>query len=441
MKRKTKQVIKVSLLIIISFLFAEKNANAQCGVTSTSWCLLGNSGTTSTNYVGTIDPIPLIFKTTETEWMRITPSGNIGIFTIAPAYKLDVSGDINLTGALRIATAAGTAGQVLTSAGGGANTWTTPTNGTVTSVTGTLPISIASGTTTPAISITQAGNTIDGFLSSTDWNTFNNKITGNGTFNYIPKWTPDGTTLGNSSIFDNGNIGIGTTSPQANLEVKNGSVLFDGTTGNTPASGAGTRMMWVPSKAAFRAGVIGSTEWDATNIGIASVAFGYYTKANGNYSSAFGYNSTAQSYGSFVIGSYNIISGNSLLWVGTDPLFVIGNGSYSSGKVTFGNHAPAPIGGISPHNALTVLKNGSVGIGTPTPVNRLDVQGGVSIGTGYAGIKSAPGNGAIVQGNVGIGTATPTQTLDVNGRINVTNGVIQKGGAAITNTSDLGLYS
>jgi hypothetical protein len=44
-------------------------------------------------------------------------------------------------------------------------------------------------------------------------------------------------------------------------------------------------------------------------------------------------------------------------------------------------------------------------------------------------------------GNVGIGTTAPMQLLDVNGKINVTEGVIQKGGAAITATTDLGLYS
>lgn len=43
--------------------------------------------------------------------------------------------------------------------------------------------------------------------------------------------------------------------------------------------------------------------------------------------------------------------------------------------------------------------------------------------------------------NFGINTTGPIQTLDVNGRINVSNGVIQRGGAAITTTSDLGLYS
>jgi len=45
-------------------------------------------------------------------------------------------------------------------------------------------------------------------------------ITGSGTTNYVPKWTPDGATLGNSLIFDNGtNVGIGTTTPGAKLEV------------------------------------------------------------------------------------------------------------------------------------------------------------------------------------------------------------------------------
>ena len=44
-------------------------------------------------------------------------------------------------------------------------------------------------------------------------------------------------------------------------------------------------------------------------------------------------------------------------------------------------------------------------------------------------------------GNVGIGTSSSLQTLDVNGRINVANGVIQRGGTAITTTTDLGLYS
>lgn len=47
--------------------------------------------------------------------------------------------------------------------------------GTVTNVSGTLPISVATGTTTPVVSISQSGVATDGFLSSVDWNIFNNK--------------------------------------------------------------------------------------------------------------------------------------------------------------------------------------------------------------------------------------------------------------------------
>ena len=52
----------------------------------------------------------------------------------------------------------------------------TPANAStaVTSVTGTSPI-LSSGGTTPAISISQATASTSGYLSSTDWNTFNNK--------------------------------------------------------------------------------------------------------------------------------------------------------------------------------------------------------------------------------------------------------------------------
>lgn len=69
----------------------------------------------------------------------------------------------------------GTAGQVLTvNSGATAPQWSTPAAGTVTSVTGTAPIA-STGGATPAISISQSSATTDGYLSSVDWNTFNNK--------------------------------------------------------------------------------------------------------------------------------------------------------------------------------------------------------------------------------------------------------------------------
>jgi hypothetical protein len=49
-----------------------------------------------------------------------------------------------------------------------------PAQGTVTAVTATAPV-VSSGGTAPDISMPAANTTTNGYLSSTDWNTFNNK--------------------------------------------------------------------------------------------------------------------------------------------------------------------------------------------------------------------------------------------------------------------------
>lgn len=82
-----------------------------------------------------------------------------------------------------------------------------------------------------------------------------------------------------------------------------------------PASGAGTRMMWHGGKAAFRAGVVDSTQWDEVNVGTGSAAFGAGTRASarrplrraaharaGAGSAAFGQDSVAQADTAFAAG-------------------------------------------------------------------------------------------------------------------------------------------
>ena len=103
------------------------------------------------------------------------------------------------------------------------------------------------------------------------------------------------------------NIGIGTNTTPARLTVQEGAVLFNGTTGGVPVSGAGTRLMWVPSKHAFRAGVVTSTQWDNTNIGQRSfVAGGTDNLASGwNSIVAGGGESSAIADGSFVGGGFD----------------------------------------------------------------------------------------------------------------------------------------
>lgn len=53
----------------------------------------------------------------------------------------------------------------------------TGSGGTVTSVTGTAPV-VSSGGATPAISMAAATTSVNGYLTSTDWNTFNSKGSG-----------------------------------------------------------------------------------------------------------------------------------------------------------------------------------------------------------------------------------------------------------------------
>ncbi len=210
------------------------------------------------------------------------------------------------------------------------------------------------------------------------------------------------------TVLQNGNMGIGTTTPKAKLHVEDSSVVFTatgitniGNYNNPPVSGAGRRMMWYANKGAFRVGNVTGNNWDKDNIGEFSFAAGTDAKASGDYSfaagnysaskaytsSVFGHWTQAQSFAGTTIGVFNDTTdiGSTFSINNANRLFQIGNGT--------GNNAR--------RNAVTVLQNG----------------------------------------NMGLGTTTPIQTLDVNGRMNINNGVIQKGGAAITTTSDLGLYS
>jgi hypothetical protein len=55
--------------------------------------------------------------------LTVDAAGNVGIGNTSPAYRLDVNGDMNVTGALRIDGSSGTTGQVLTSNGVSDPTW------------------------------------------------------------------------------------------------------------------------------------------------------------------------------------------------------------------------------------------------------------------------------------------------------------------------------
>lgn len=96
----------------------------------------------------------------------------------------------------------------------------------------------------------------------------------------------------------------------------------------------------------------------STANGLQATSMGFNTVANAKYSTTMGEYTNASSYASLVIGRYNVGGGNMWNWYATEPIFEIGIGSDDSHKA----------------NAMTVLKNGNVGIGTTTPARKLHIS-------------------------------------------------------------------
>ena len=69
------------------------------GTSANAWNLVGNFGTTSTtNFLGTTDNVDLVFKTNNTEKVRVLSNGRVGIGTPNPTALLEVAGVYSLFG-------------------------------------------------------------------------------------------------------------------------------------------------------------------------------------------------------------------------------------------------------------------------------------------------------------------------------------------------------
>lgn len=97
----------------------------------------------------------------------------------------------------------------------------------LTSLSATSPLSY--NNTTGAFSISQASGSANGYLSSTDWTTFNNKqnaltnpVTGTGTSGQVSYFNGTSSITGNNNFFwdtTNSRLGIGLNNPQRSLEI------------------------------------------------------------------------------------------------------------------------------------------------------------------------------------------------------------------------------
>ena len=169
-----------------------------------------------------------------------------------------------------------------------------------------------------------------------------------------------------------GKVGINTTSPAAMLHVKDSSVLFTGNyplpviPGNTPVSGAGSRFMWFPDRAALRSGYVDGPEWNKDSIGAYSMAIGINTKSTGQASIALGIASTASGVGSAAIGHTNRAWGNYSMALGIGNVtngynsVAIGEENISSGgySICIGRSGEA-IGAVSLNTGYNTKTIGS----------------------------------------------------------------------------------
>lgn len=195
--------MKKILLTISSLVVTFSSAQA--------WNISGNSGTNpSTDFLGTIDAQPLIFKTNNSEKARITPNGNVGIGTTNPQAKLDVNGEARILHGLDIYDES-VNGSNLRIAGNG----------------GYIP----AGLTFADTSYNQAGQVAR-------WSIWKGNTWAKGLgFMRYDAVNPCGTGICDIPFFlaDTGNVGINNTSPVAKLDV-NGDVRI----ANIPASTSST---------------------------------------------------------------------------------------------------------------------------------------------------------------------------------------------------------
>ena len=238
--------------------------------------------------------------------------------------------------------------------------------GTVTNVSANAPLSVVSPTTTPTISISRANGTTDGYLASTDWTTFNNKLNNS---------------LANGSMW----IGNGTNVPTAVTMSGDATISNTGVLTLATVTSAGTyTKVTVNAK-----GLVTS----ATNINSSDVT------------TALGYTPVNRA-GDTMTGALNM-GGQNLTNTGVIEMATNGNIQVSNRAADPGALGPADAGRFWYNSTTNELKywNGS-------SVQTLGTIAGV-----VTGVNGLTGNVTIQTGSAGtdfnIATASPNVTINI----------------------------
>lgn len=350
---------------------------------------------------------------------------------------------------------------------------TTGVPGTVSNVTTTSPLQVVNGSTTPQISITQANGSTNGFLSSADWTTFNNKQ------NALPNAGPSTSGILTSSDWNTFNNKVSaTTAVNTTAPLTGGGTL-----------GTSLNLSMTQASASVN-GFLSSTDWNTFNnkFNLPSLTAGSLLFSNGttieqNNANLF-WNNTTKALG---IGTSTPVAGlhlkdyewNDALRITNRNAGTVGPGVYLEGanrsfaiiSTNSASGAGAQKLGIYDDKAaqyrMVIDSTGNIGVGEINPDKKLVVNGtgGLRVssshpGNGYSDWVAADIGGTgdqrvvigqfdniatigahnaalnswrnlainpLATGNVGIGTPTPEYKLDVNGSQRVTGSLTVTG--------------
>jgi len=329
--------------------------------------------------------------------ITIDSSERVGIGTASPLEKLDVNGNVKITGELRATSAISGAiitGSYQVGTGYASSFLADSTSGSNSRKSGvafmaTFGGSVADYTARRSADIISGYN---GGIWGTEYLTFN--VGGASDAGAI--------TLERMRINGSGNVGIGTTSPVNKLDVE-GAVAIGATYSGTFT--APTNGLIVEGNVGIGAASPGAKLEVYNSTVIADVV------GDEKIVSVFRVHDTSYYDPILKIAAYR----NSIIdtgWSGVGLRLQMQVQATNMGYIEF--NPATPVGGATQGVAIGAnnteimrLISGNVGIGVATPVNKLDVEGAVAIGASYSGTSTAPTNGLIVAGNVGIGTASP----------------------------------
>lgn len=236
--------------------------------------------------------------------------------------------------------------------------------------------------------------------------------------------------MGNGSA-DNARHNAMVVYKNGNMVLKNPTTVFTDPTGYTiPVSGAGTRMMWLPEKAAFRVGTTAGSSWNASNIGLGSFAAGYNNTASGENSTAMGNSTTASGIYSFSIGSSSVASGGSSVALGVlstasgPNSTAMGRGTEASGtySTAIGSSTTASgtisvamgLGTTASGNTATSIGNNTIALGDVSATMGIE-----TIASAYASVSMGRFNDNINTSATNAWVATDPLLILGNGTSNI----------------------